>query len=141
MSGSAHFTQHEIGDPPPELEAHGQRLMDALEEVRAVVEAPVAVVRGYSTVAHNAAVGGEPTSFHPLGLAADVHVIGITDAEAMRQLALAPKRLTLVRRIIQDMRPGREHIHVEARHPETDTGAPLQLEIETAAGFAVWGPA
>lgn len=139
MNLTRHFTDAEIG-APPELRAYATLLACALEEVRAVVAAPVAVVDGYRSAAHNAAVKGEATSFHLLALAADVHVIGITDTEAMRRLAAAPERLPLVRRIIRDVRPGHEHLHVEARHPETDAGAPLQLEVETVAGFAPWAP-
>lgn len=135
MNLTPHFTDDEIG-APPELLAHAVLLACALEEVRAVVGAPVHVVSAYRTPERNAAVGGSLSSYHPLALGADVHVQGLADGEAVAMLAAAHLRLPLVRMIIEDRRPGRAHIHVEARHPERDRGEAIRVVVETAAGFA-----
>lgn len=139
MKLTAHFTDAELG-APPELLAHAVLLAAALEEVRAVVGAPVRVVSGYRTPERNAAVGGAPSSYHPLALGADIHVEGMTDAEAASMLSAARARLPLVRTIIEDRRPGREHLHIETRHPDRDQGEAIRVLIETVAGFASWTP-
>ena len=52
-------------------------LLDALENLRAVVKRPVGVNSGCRCARHNAVVGGADTSQHCLGRAADVIVSGV----------------------------------------------------------------
>jgi hypothetical protein len=68
--------------PSPEVVENLTTLAAYLEGVRARVKdtfgpgTALAVTSGYRSPAVNAAVGGKPTSYHCLGLAADVHVPG-----------------------------------------------------------------
>lgn len=52
-------------------------LVDLLEKIRRHYGRPVVIHSGYRTPAHNALVGGVPHSRHVVGMAADIHVIGI----------------------------------------------------------------
>ena len=58
--------------PGPEHLAHLRRLALALEEVQALLGAPLIITSAYRSPQLNAAVGGVPTSRHALGLAADL---------------------------------------------------------------------
>lgn len=51
-----------------------QRLIDGLEELRALLDAPITISSGCRCPKHNAAVGGSPNSRHMLGQAADIFV-------------------------------------------------------------------
>jgi len=150
MMLSEHFSADEIG-APPELLPFGVLLAAGLEEVRAVLgpDTAIIVIRGWSSAGHNAAVGGESDSYHLIALAADVRFrrrlpsgtwVALPFADAMAELVQCPERMPLVRRLIEDRRPDHLHVHVEVRHPLQNTGAPLQFEIETVAGFAPWSP-
>jgi hypothetical protein len=57
--------------PGPEHLAHLRLLAASLEEVQALLGAPLKISSGYRSPALNAAVGGVPHSLHALGLAAD----------------------------------------------------------------------
>ena len=57
--------------PGPEHLAHLRLLAAALEEVQALLGAPLVISSGYRSPILNAAVGGVPHSLHALGLAAD----------------------------------------------------------------------
>jgi hypothetical protein len=57
--------------PGPEHLAHLRLLAAGLEEVQALLGAPLTISSGYRSPALNAAVGGVPHSLHALGLAAD----------------------------------------------------------------------
>ena len=61
-------------------------LVAVLQAVRNYFAAPLQVVSGYRTVAHNKAVGGVRNSQHVLGTAADIHVAGKTPLEIYRAL-------------------------------------------------------
>jgi len=61
-------------------------LLDALEELRAVVGAPIIVLSGFRCPAHNSRVGGSSKSRHLTGQAADLTIPGLTPA---KMLALA----------------------------------------------------
>ena len=49
-------------------------LVEVLEEIRCVLNAPVRIVSGYRCPVRNATQGGTPRSWHTVGLAADVAV-------------------------------------------------------------------
>ena len=48
------------------------RLVEMLENLRAVAKRPLVITSGYRCREHNRAVGGSPSSLHMLGLAADI---------------------------------------------------------------------
>lgn len=54
------------------------RLIDALEQLRALGQEPIIVNDGYRCPEHNEAVGGVSGSQHTLGLAADVRIGALT---------------------------------------------------------------
>ena len=55
-----------------------------LEQLRAIVKAPVTILSGYRCPDHNRKVGGAPMSQHVQGIAADVMVKGLTPAKIKR---------------------------------------------------------
>ena len=71
--------------PAPAIVANLTRLAALLEQVRALVGAPIAISSGYRSPALNKAVGGAANSAHVLGLAADISTAKLT-----------PKALTLL---------------------------------------------
>ena len=71
--------------PAPASVANLTRLAALLEQVRAVVGAPITISSGYRSPALNKAVGGAANSAHVLGLAADISTA-----------KLAPKALALL---------------------------------------------
>lgn len=71
--------------PAPAIVANLTRLAALLEQVRALVGAPIAISSGYRSPALNKAVGGAANSAHVLGLAADISTA-----------KLAPKVLALL---------------------------------------------
>ena len=93
---SEHFTVEELifsqtamrkgidNTPAPEIVRNLRRLAGVLEEVRALLDAPVVISSGYRSPALNRAVGGAMNSAHMRGLAADLTV---PDAGAVLQVA------------------------------------------------------
>ena len=71
--------------PAAAIVANLTRLAALLEQVRALVGAPIAISSGYRSPALNKAVGGAANSAHVLGLAADISTA-----------KLAPKALALL---------------------------------------------
>ncbi len=64
-------------------------LLDRLQALRDALGRPVIINSGYRNPAHNAAVGGSPTSYHLRGMGADIRVPGISPqalADAARQV-------------------------------------------------------
>lgn len=83
---SAHFSRKELACRCcGRLQIDG-RLIDALEDLRNRAGVPIAVHAGYRCPKHNLEVGGVPNSEHTLGLAADIHVPGLS-LQAMYELA------------------------------------------------------
>ncbi len=83
MQLTEHFTLDEFdckdGTPVPEnLLANVQRLAVNLEILRTHLAAPITLISGYRTKAHNAAERGKPKSLHLVALAADIRVAGYT---------------------------------------------------------------
>ena len=70
--------------PAPAIVANLTRLAALLEQVRALVGAPITISSGYRSPALNRAVGGAASSAHVLGLAADIS----TNKLAPKALAL-----------------------------------------------------
>lgn len=64
--------------PAPAIVANLTRLAALLEQVRALVGAPIAISSGYRSPALNRAVGGAANSAHVLGLAADISTAKLT---------------------------------------------------------------
>lgn len=97
MNLSPHFSLAELvasqvatrkgidNSPAPAIVANLTRLAALLEQVRALVGAPIAISSGYRSPTLNKAVGGAANSVHVLGLAADISTT-----------KLAPKALALL---------------------------------------------
>ncbi|WP_426074856.1 D-Ala-D-Ala carboxypeptidase family metallohydrolase [Janthinobacterium sp. DSP2-3-3] len=64
--------------PAPAIVANLTRLAVLLEQVRALVGAPIAISSGYRSPALNKAVGGAGNSAHVQGLAADISTAKLT---------------------------------------------------------------
>ena len=64
--------------PAPAIVANLTRLAALLEQVRALVGAPIAISSGYRSPALNKAVSGAANSAHVLGLAADISTAKLT---------------------------------------------------------------
>ncbi|MGO4379709.1 D-Ala-D-Ala carboxypeptidase family metallohydrolase [Pseudoduganella sp. RAF19] len=100
MNLSEHFTLEEMvasqiatrrrldNRPGPQELANLKRVCVVLEEVRALVGAPVTVSSGFRSKAVNQAVGGAANSAHLLGLAADINVPGMAP-KALAKMILA----------------------------------------------------
>ena len=73
--------------PPPEARANLQLLCCALEQVRALFNAPVIVSSGYRSEQLNRAIGGAANSQHIQGLAADFTVIKLSPRETVRRIS------------------------------------------------------
>lgn len=54
------------------------RLIDALEAFRQLAGVPIVIHAGYRCPSHNQEVGGVPNSEHTRGLAADIHIPGLS---------------------------------------------------------------
>lgn len=67
--------------PPAHIVENLKRVAILLEEVRELAGHAVGITSGYRCPTLNKAVGGEPVSAHLLGLAADIHVVGIPHKE------------------------------------------------------------
>lgn len=86
LVGSQVATRKGIDNTPtPAVVANLTRLAALLEQVRALVGAPITVSSGYRSPALNRAVGGAASSAHVLGLAADISTA-----------KLAPKALAML---------------------------------------------
>lgn len=53
-------------------------LAHRLQTIRDILKKPITINSGYRTIQHNAEVGGQPTSYHLKGMAADLEVLSIT---------------------------------------------------------------
>ncbi|MFV3290087.1 D-Ala-D-Ala carboxypeptidase family metallohydrolase [Pseudomonas sp. NY11955] len=73
--------------PPPEARANLQLLCCALEQVRALFDAPIIVSSGYRSEKINRLIGGSSNSQHVQGLAADFTVIEISPRETVRRIS------------------------------------------------------
>ena len=60
------------------------KLLDSLDELRDKVGKSVFVSSGYRCSSHNDTVGGVKGSYHTLGMAADIFVVGLLPVELAR---------------------------------------------------------
>lgn len=82
-----------------------------LEEVRAILQAPIIVTSGYRSPALNKAIDGSATSSHLEGLAADFHVPGFGPDQAVAQ-AIADSALVFDQLIFEQSAHGSTWVHV-----------------------------
>lgn len=96
MKLSEHFslseftkTSHKVDNtPPPEVIKNLTTLCkEVLEPLRAHFNAPVIITSGYRSPTLNKLVGGSATSDHVLGRAADLHVMGVANAEVWKWIS------------------------------------------------------
>lgn len=80
MQLSEHFDSREFQCPCCGLFVENHHLVDALEQLRALLGVPLIITSGTRCRAHNAAVGGKPDSEHLHGRAVDVIAEGISAA-------------------------------------------------------------
>lgn len=83
---SVHFYRHEFVCHCCGAFQLDPKLLEALESLRALANAPVVILCGYRCTEHNRRVGGRPDSQHLLGKAADLRIAGL-DLQAMYELA------------------------------------------------------
>lgn len=89
-----HFTAHELAadDPAiPDAALANLRTITApgLEVLRGVIGTPLDIDSGWRSWEHNAAIGGDPNSDHPNGLAADFKAEGLTPYQVYTRLKAA----------------------------------------------------
>jgi hypothetical protein len=101
MKLSEHFTLDELtfsqtaarmglnNEPPPRIVENLTFLASRLEEIRALLKAPMVVSSGYRSPAVNDAVGGAATSQHRFGLAVDFVAPGFGDPFEVAQAIAA----------------------------------------------------
>jgi len=79
ISNDKHFTAKEMAckDGSEELLC-SPLLLELLEEIRDHFKKPVIINSGYRTPSWNAKVGGAGNSYHCKGMAADIHIKGIS---------------------------------------------------------------
>lgn len=75
---SPHFSKQELACRCCGRLKVDPRLIDALEALRVLAGVPIVVHAGYRCPGHNQAVGGVPNSEHTRGLAADIHIPGLS---------------------------------------------------------------
>lgn len=73
--------------PPLEARANLQLLCGALEQVRALFDAPIIISSGYRSERVNRLIGGASDSQHVQGLAADFTVIEVSPRETVRRIS------------------------------------------------------
>ncbi|PYB72214.1 peptidase M15 [Pseudomonas sp. LB-090624] len=73
--------------PPPDARANLKLLCCALEQVRALFDAPIIVSSGYRSDKVNRLIGGASNSQHVHGLAADFTVIEVSPRETVRRIS------------------------------------------------------
>ncbi|ADR61136.1 MAG TPA: peptidase M15 [Pseudomonas sp.] len=73
--------------PPHEARANLQLLCGALEQVRALFDAPIIISSGYRSERVNRLIGGASDSQHVQGLAADFTVIEVSPRETVRRIS------------------------------------------------------
>ena len=84
---TAHFSRSELQCRCCGRLQIDSRLLDGLENLRALAGVPVVIHAGYRCPRHNQEVGGVPHSEHTAGLAADIALRGLS-LQRMYELAL-----------------------------------------------------
>ncbi|SMP57148.1 YcbK family protein [Anoxynatronum buryatiense] len=88
VSENFYLREFECKDGSHQVRLHPQ-LLEKLQQLRNKLKRPVIITSGYRNPAHNARVGGSPTSQHLLGTAADLQVTGVS----IHQLALEARQV------------------------------------------------
>lgn len=96
-----------IGSEMDNLKALAERL----EQIRALIGAPIIISSGFRSAAVNAAVGGSKTSDHMTGHAADIRAEGITPRKLYTTLKKAMEEGELV---LDQLIGYKHHVHVSA---------------------------
>lgn len=98
MQLSDHFSLEELthsdlalrkgikNDPTPDVISNLTRLAGLLEQIRKRLNKPISINSGYRCLELNQAVGGQKTSQHLLGCAADIRVLGMTPDEVVKAI-------------------------------------------------------
>lgn len=86
-------------------------LIQALEEVRALVDTPIYITSGFRCEAHNKAVGGARKSYHRHGVAADIR------SNDLAALYLAVMKVPALKGVGIYLRPG-GWLHVDTRRDD-----------------------
>ncbi len=111
---SSTATERGIGNAPTQMHLNNmtRHLAPGLERVRSICgDRSMVITSAYRNPEVNRLVGGTPTSAHPMGLAADIRVAGLSSLETARRIAAAMKRGEI--RIDQlILESGRRVVHV-----------------------------
>jgi len=125
-----HFTAGElrVTDAPPDIVANARLVAAWLEQARALLgNHPVTITSGYRTPQQNANAGGEATSDHMTGLAADFEVATLTPYQVYKRLIDAQKA--------QQLPPFDQIVfYVADNHIHVGLGARLRGEILLKTG-------
>ena len=68
-------------DLPMELLPNMREVAQNLEVLRSYINKPIHINSGYRRPSYNAQIGGAKNSFHMKGMAADIHVSGLSPAQ------------------------------------------------------------
>ena len=115
-----YFSYAELGaaDAPEAIRRNIECLCTRLlDPIREAVGRPILVNSGYRSPEHNRRVGGSPTSDHMRGLAADIHIAGLSGEEqkklilpAITQWRLSFDQLIVYPRFVHiSYRPGEKN--------------------------------
>lgn len=80
------FECHDGTQTPDHIVIRLIELAMNLEKLRAFLGAPISITSGYRTEAYNKKVGGAPHSQHVQGLAADIHVQGLSPEQVAAKI-------------------------------------------------------
>jgi uncharacterized protein YcbK (DUF882 family) len=72
------FSSKDGAQTPEELRSNLLELAQNLQKIRDVIDEPIYINSGYRSKLHNAKVGGVSNSYHTKGMAADIHVKGMS---------------------------------------------------------------
>ena len=108
---SLHFSRSEFADKETGDCKVNPLLVEALEQMRALVGRPIGINSGYRSPAHNIAVGGVGHSQHCVGDAADIEVPGL---DTFRLYVLA-EQISEFQNGGVGIYPGEKFIHVDVR--------------------------
>lgn len=128
-ASSPHFSSAELACKHCGVNACLPELLDALEQLRAVIGKPIIVNDAYRCAEHNAAVGGVPDSEHVQGIGADISVLGMTGAE----LEAAAQACPLIKGIGRSDSPA--YVHIDTRP------APARWAYDARGKWCDWYPA
>jgi len=74
---SPNFHRSEFACPVSGIATVDHELLTVLEAVREYFEEPVIVTSGFRSEEYNRKIGGAPSSYHLIGQAADIRILGV----------------------------------------------------------------